>query len=91
MFSQLGWHGIDVLLAQASGIHVGKGIAMIVFFGAIGLFSTAALFVSNETLQTLSSTIGTDKPRVARIVCLAAAIVGWVAVAVTVASLMGNV
>jgi hypothetical protein len=42
---------INVLFAQGSDLLVGKGIAMILFFGAVGLFSTVASFVTNETLK----------------------------------------
>lgn len=72
-----------------SELPVEKGIAMIVFFGAIALFATVAVFLPGEKLQACAGFIGTQNPLVARIVCILGAIVGWGAVAVTVASLSG--
>jgi len=72
-----------------SDLPVEKGIAMIVFFGAIALFGTVAVFLPAEKLQALSGFIGTQNPVVARVVCILGAIVGWGAVAVTIASLSG--
>lgn len=77
------------LLFAESTLPVGKGIAMILFFGAVGIFSTIATFVPAETLGRLSNVIGTKNPTVARTICVITAIVGLGAVALTIASLTG--
>lgn len=80
----------NVALLAESSLPVGKGIGMVLFFGGVGLFSTIAAFQPSRTLHEWASVIGTKNPRVARTVCALGAIVGWGAVAVAVAALMGG-
>jgi hypothetical protein len=72
-----------------SGLPLTKGIAMVVFFGAIAVFASIASFSSPNMLRSWSGFIGTNSPAVARIVCVLSALVGWTAVAVSIASLSG--
>ena len=80
------------LIAQApdTRLPLGKGIAMIAFFGGVAIVSTSGLFASNRILEKMSGIIGTKKPIVARIVCGLAAFVGFGAVFVTVLALLGK-
>lgn len=77
------------LMADSARLPLGKGIAMILFFGPVGLFATIAAFSKRETLVRWAEIIGTKNPLVARIVCVIGAVVGWGAVAATIASLSG--
>ena len=79
------------LFAQTKGsdLPVGTAIAMLLFFGAVGVVSLAGLFASNETLASMAGVIGTKNPLVARIVCALGLLVGGVAVLVTGLSLAG--
>jgi len=83
---------LSILFAQGpdAGLPVGKAVAMIVFFGGVGIVSTFGLFASKETLESMSGIIGTKKPLVARIVCGFGAFVGFMTVFVTVLSLLGK-
>ena len=78
-----------LLADSASRLPLGKGIAMIVFFGSVGVFATKACFSPSEKLAQWSHVIGTQNPTASRIVCIIGAIVGWGAVAITLASLSG--
>jgi len=78
-----------LLAEQTSGLPAGKAFAMIVFFGAVALFATVALFLPSAALRGLAGVIGTQNPLVARIVCLLCALVGWGAVVLAAASLAG--
>jgi hypothetical protein len=77
------------LLASDSDLPIGKGVAMIAFFGAVAIFATIASFSSRDTLVSWAAVIGTNNPLVARIVCIVSAVVGWLAVAATAAELSG--
>ena len=87
--SVLGSINASLLLAESSDLPVGKAVAMILFFGAIGVFATVCAFAPRRTLTDYANIIGTKNPTVARIVCLVAAIVGWGVVLATVLSLSG--
>ncbi|MDB5388143.1 MAG: hypothetical protein JWM11_3789 [Planctomycetaceae bacterium] len=76
------------LLAKMD-LPVGKGIAMIAFFGSVALFSTYAMCLPNASLSKHSEFIGTTNPHVARGICVLTAIVGWLAVCATTAALAG--
>ena len=69
---------------------MGKGIAMIAFFGGVAIVSTFGLFASNATLEKMSGIIGTKNPIVARIVCGMAAVVGFNPMFVAVLALLGK-
>ncbi len=83
---------LHTLIAQTpdTRLPMGKGIAMIAFFGGVAIVSTFGLFASNRLLEKMSGVIGTKKPIVARIVCGLAAFVGIMAVFVTVLALLGE-
>jgi hypothetical protein len=78
-----------LLLASDSDLPLGKGIAMIAFFGSVAIFASVATFSSQDRLTSWAGFIGTNNPLVARGICIVSALVGWLAVAATVAALSG--
>ena len=85
-----GW--LITLFAQSTSesLPLGKGVAMVVFFGSVGIISTLGLFASKEKLESMAGIIGTKKPLVARIVCALGSLVGLLVVVVTMLSLFGK-
>jgi hypothetical protein len=63
-----------------------------VVFAPVALFATVCTFLPNRILAKpeITKHIGTEKPWVARVVCLLAAIVGWFAVVIGVLDYMGK-
>ncbi len=82
------FEGIPILLAD-TGLPAGKAFLMLVFFGPVALFASAASFSPNRLLLGWAPYIGTKNPHVARIVCILAALLGWFAVAAASLSLAG--
>ena len=82
---------VSALFAESSEFPKGTAIAMMLFFGAVGLISTVGLFASKETLESMSGIIGTKNPLVARIACVLGVLVGIIAVLVSVLAFLGVV
>ncbi len=68
---------------------VETSITILIFSAAIAIFSLIGVFASDGKLQSWASIIGTDKPRVARAMCVLGVIVGCIGTASAVAGLMG--
>jgi hypothetical protein len=80
----------ELLLAQSStAMPQGKAVMMVVFFGAVALFSIFCSFAPSSTLEKFAGVIGTSNPMVARAVCVMGALIGFFGAAAGVMSLMG--
>lgn len=85
---------LDMLLAQVT-LHYDnrpKALFGVVFFLAIALFATRHAFASNDHLSSphVAKITGVSNPRIARAVCVVCAVVGWGAVFMMGAVLLGK-
>lgn len=80
---------ISALVAQAGELPAVKALMMALFFGGVAVFSLFGLLASEAELRQLAGVIGTEDPRVARVVCGLSLVVGTLATVVSVAALFG--